>query len=188
MPPGLLDQILPEHEIGSVIADGAYDTRKCHDSSADRDAAAVIPPRKNAKPWKPNTPRGARTKQSLADVKIFWAGALAKLGPSRFESKMRCVKLLGQRLLARDFDRQVVEIQIRIAVMNGCTALGIHLTEAVGSVPVWGTLDRQPMRNGLLRAGSTSPESNDLKGRVDSGDRDSARADRKRRVVGASRW
>jgi len=29
------------------------------------------------------------------------------------------MKLLGQRLMARDFDRQVAEVQIRIAVMNG---------------------------------------------------------------------
>ena len=31
---------------------GAYDTRKCHDAIADRGAHSVIPPRKNAKPWK----------------------------------------------------------------------------------------------------------------------------------------
>jgi hypothetical protein len=29
---------------------------------------------------------------------------------------MHCVKLLGQRLSARDFDRQVAEIQIRAAI------------------------------------------------------------------------
>ena len=34
----------------SVTADGAYDTRKCHDAIAERGAAAVIPPRKNARP------------------------------------------------------------------------------------------------------------------------------------------
>jgi len=45
---------------------------------------------------------------------------------------MHCMKLLGQRLMARDFDRQVAEVQIRIAVMNGYTALGIPLTETVG--------------------------------------------------------
>jgi hypothetical protein len=42
------------------------------------------------------------------------------------------VKLLGQRLAARDFDRQVAEFQIRVAVLNGFTALGIPVTEAVG--------------------------------------------------------
>jgi hypothetical protein len=45
---------------------------------------------------------------------------------------MHCVKLLGQSLMARDFDRQVAEIQIRIAVLNGFTALGIPVTEALG--------------------------------------------------------
>jgi transposase len=49
--PDLLSQIPASEEIGSVTADGAYDTRKCHDAIANRGAHAVIPPRKNAKPW-----------------------------------------------------------------------------------------------------------------------------------------
>ena len=81
MLPDLLGQIPADERIGSVTADGAYDTRKCHDAIADRGAHAVIPPRKNAKPWKTIT-----------------AGAVA-----------------------RDFDRQVAELQVRIPV-----------TEAVG--------------------------------------------------------
>lgn len=36
--PDLLDQIPEGQEIGSVTADGAYDTRKCHDAIADRGA------------------------------------------------------------------------------------------------------------------------------------------------------
>ena len=51
---------------------------------------------------------------------------------SRVEAKMNCIKLLGQSLMARDFDRQVAELQVRIAVLNGYTALGIPITEAVG--------------------------------------------------------
>jgi len=35
---------------------------------------------------------------------------------------MHGVKLMGQSLMARDFDRQVAEIQIRIAVLNRYTA------------------------------------------------------------------
>lgn len=31
---------------------------------------------------------------------------------------MHCMKLLGQSLMARDFERQVAEIQIRIVVIN----------------------------------------------------------------------
>lgn len=55
MLPELLDQIPPDQEIASVTADGAFDTRKCHDAIAARGATAIIPPRKNAKPWKPDT-------------------------------------------------------------------------------------------------------------------------------------
>jgi len=45
---------------------------------------------------------------------------------------MLCVKLLCQRLAARDLDRQVAEFQVRVAVLNGFTALGIPVTKAVG--------------------------------------------------------
>jgi hypothetical protein len=55
MLPALLDQIPPDQEIASVTADGACDTRRCHDVIAERCAAAVIPPRRTAKPWKTAT-------------------------------------------------------------------------------------------------------------------------------------
>lgn len=45
---------------------------------------------------------------------------------------MNCVKLLGQRLMLRDFDRQVAAIQIRAAVLNRFTALGMPMTVAGG--------------------------------------------------------
>lgn len=45
---------------------------------------------------------------------------------------MHCVKLLGQRLSARDFDRQVAEFQVRVSILNGFTALGTPVTEVAG--------------------------------------------------------
>jgi hypothetical protein len=51
---------------------------------------------------------------------------------SRFETKMPCVMLLSQRLMARDVDRQDAELQVRIAVLNGYTAPGIPVTETAG--------------------------------------------------------
>ncbi len=134
--PDLLDQIPPDEEIASVIADGAYDTRKCNDAIADRGAHAVIPPRKNAKPWKTVTAGAVTRNEALRASKYLgraiwrnWSGYHRR---SRVETKMHCVKLRGQRLMARDFDRQVAEVQLRIAVLNGYTALGIPVTEAVG--------------------------------------------------------
>ncbi len=43
MLPDLLNQIPPDQDIGSVTADGAYDTRKCHEAIAARDAHAGDP-------------------------------------------------------------------------------------------------------------------------------------------------
>lgn len=136
MLPDLLNQISPDQQIGSVTADGAYDTRKCHDAIAARNAHAVIPPRKNAKPWKPDTPGALARNEAVRSSKYLgralWRHLTGYHRRSRVETKMHCVKLLGQRLSARDFDRQVAEIQIRAAILNGFTALGIPKTVAVG--------------------------------------------------------
>ncbi len=53
---------------------------------------------------------------------------------SRVETTMHCIKLLGQSLMARGFDRQVPKSQIRIAALNRDTALSIPGTEAPGQV------------------------------------------------------
>ena len=65
MLPDLLSQIPEDQEIGSVTADGAYDTRKCHDAIADRGAYTVITPRKNAKPWKTVTAGAVARNEAL---------------------------------------------------------------------------------------------------------------------------
>ena len=134
MLPELLAQIPADQDIASVTADGAYDTRKCHDAIAERGANAVIPPRKNATPWKAITAGAVARNEALRASKYLgralwrrWSGYHRR---SRVETKMHCVKLLGQRLMARDFDRQVAEFQVRVAVLNGFTALGIPVTEA----------------------------------------------------------
>ena len=115
---------------------GAFDTRKCHDAIAARGAAAVIPPRKNAKPWKPDT-AGAIARNEILRTservgRAIWRRWSGYHRRSRAETKMHCVKLLGQRLSARDFDRQVAEFQVRVAVLIGFTALGTTITEVAG--------------------------------------------------------
>ena len=137
MLPELLDQIPPDQEIASVTADGAFDTRKCHDAIAARGAVAIIPPRKNAKPRKPDSPGANARNEALARITPLRSDHLAtmeRLSPPkpRRNKDATSVKLLGQRLTARDFDRQVVEFQVRVAILNGFTARGIPVTETVG--------------------------------------------------------
>ena len=101
-----------------------------------RNAHAAIPPRKNAKPWKPSS-AGAIARKGAVNASRYlgraiwrrWSGYHRR---SRVETKMHYVKLLGQSPMARDVDRQVAEIQIRVAVLNTYTALGVPVTEVVG--------------------------------------------------------
>ena len=79
MLPELLDQIPADVEIGSITADGAYDTRKCDDAVADRGAHAVIPPRKNAKPWKRSNRGRYRPERGAARIEIPRPRDLAKV-------------------------------------------------------------------------------------------------------------
>lgn len=64
--------------------------------------------------------------------RAIWRGWSGYLRRSRVERKMNCIKLLGQPLMDRDSDRQVAELQVRIAVLNGYTILAILATEPVG--------------------------------------------------------
>ncbi|WP_417770586.1 IS5 family transposase, partial [Stappia sp.] len=136
MLPNLLAQISANEDIATVTADGAYDTRACHDAIAARGAAAIIPPRRNARPWKPDT-AGARARNEILRAskhlgRALWRNWSGYHRRSRVETKMNCVTLLGQRLMSREFDRQVAEVQIRVAVLNCFTALGIPMIVAAG--------------------------------------------------------
>ena len=48
-------------------------------------------------------------------------GSSGYLRQSRAKTKMHCVKRLVQRLIARDFGRQVAKFQLHVAVRNGYT-------------------------------------------------------------------
>jgi hypothetical protein len=134
--PSLLGQIDPNEALLSVSGDGAYDTKACHEAIALRQAQAIIPVRKNArKPWKENRP-GARARNEILratqrlgrDIWKRWSGYHRR---SLVETKMRCVKLMGERVMARDFDRQVAELQVRAAILNRFTQLGTPETVRV---------------------------------------------------------
>ena len=75
MLPDFLSQIPPDQEHSSVTADGAYDTRKCHDAIAARNADAVILLRKNAKMWKSDT-AGAKARNEVVRPSKYLDSAL----------------------------------------------------------------------------------------------------------------
>jgi hypothetical protein len=91
--------------------------------------------RKNAKPWKANR-CGADARNEILHTtrrlgRAIWKKWSGYHRRSLVETKMRCFKLLGERVMARDFDRQVAELQVRDAVLNRFTRLGTPITVPV---------------------------------------------------------
>ena len=126
--PDLLDQIPPNEQIGTVTADGAFDTCRCHTAIIERGAAAVIPIRKNGRPWKEDGPAARASNEALRASRhfgrAFWTWLTGYHARSRIEAQMRRLKSFGDRIASRDPDRQAAEIHTRIALMNRFSALG----------------------------------------------------------------
>ena len=115
----LTGQIPDDEAIGTVTADGAYDTRRCHSAIIVRGGTAIVPIRKNGRPWKEDCPAARARNETLRATRhygrAFWKRWTGYHARSRIEAKMRCLKSFGERIMARDPDRQTAEIHIRIA-------------------------------------------------------------------------
>jgi hypothetical protein len=126
--PDLLAQIPADQPVGTITADGAYDTRTCYTTIADRGAAAIIPIRKNGRPWKEDCPAARARNENLRSSRhfgrAFWKRLTGYHARSRIEAQMLRLKAFGERIAARDPDRQAAEIHTRIALMNRFSALG----------------------------------------------------------------
>ena len=126
--PDLLGQIPEDEDIGTVTADGAYDTRRCHGAVIARGGTAIIPTRRNGRAWKEDCPAAKARNETLRATRhygrAFWKRWTGYHARSRVEAKMRCLKAFGERIAARDPDRQTAEIHIRVALVNRFNALG----------------------------------------------------------------
>jgi hypothetical protein len=126
--PGLLAQIPAEQPIGTVTADGAYDTRTCHSAIADRGATAIIPIRRNGRAWKDDCLAAWARNETLRATqrfgRAFWKRLTGYHARSRIEAQMRRLKSFGERIASRDPDRQAAEIHTRVALLNRFSALG----------------------------------------------------------------
>jgi IS5 family transposase len=126
--PDLLGQIPEDEDIGTVTADGAYDTRRCHGAVIARGGTEIIPTRRNGRAWKEDCPAAKARNETLRATRhygrAFWKRWTGYHARSRVEAKMRCLKAFGERIAARDPDRQTAEIHIRVALVNRFNALG----------------------------------------------------------------
>ena len=63
--PDLLGRVPENEQIGTVMADGAYDTRRCHKAIIEREAVPIIPIRRNGRLWKEDCPAARVRNETL---------------------------------------------------------------------------------------------------------------------------
>jgi transposase len=130
--PRLLDQV--EARVGSVLADGAYDSRQCYKAIHERGARALIPPKKGSVLWK---------HEYLSDRNGNLRG-VERLGLTGWKRKtqyhrrslvetaiFRLKTLLTDRLRSREVQRQRTEVLVRCAALNRMAGLGMPKSEAL---------------------------------------------------------
>ncbi len=91
-------------------------------------ATAIIPIRKNGRPWKEDCLAAIARKQNLRITRhygrAFWKRWTGYHARSRIEAKMRCLKAFGERIAARHPDSKTAKIQLRVTLLNRFKALG----------------------------------------------------------------
>jgi len=130
--PDLLEQLPEDERLECLTGDGAYDTQPVYEAVAKRGALAVIPPRKNARIRKGSVfmHRNAAIAACRRLGRSLWKRWIGYHRRSLVETKMHCIKRLGERVMSRTFERQVNELHIRAAILNRFTELGRPQTAA----------------------------------------------------------
>lgn len=131
--PQLLEQVPGDEPLLTVTGDGAYDTQPVHAAVMRRNAKPIIPPRKNARMRKgeASAHRNAAIAACRRLGRKLWKNWSGYHRRSLVETKMHCIKRLGERVMSRTFERQVNELHIRAAILNQFTELGCPQTVAV---------------------------------------------------------
>lgn len=126
-------------EVASFTSDGAYDARDVHEACHGRSAIPIpiIPPRKGARPrkWLAFTHRNEAVKACKRVGRAIWKRYSGYHRYSLVPTKMNCFKRLGEKAMARTFERQVVELNIRASILNRLTEL--CMLQTVGPLHNW---------------------------------------------------
>lgn len=123
--PALLEQ-LGEPELGTVAADGAYDTRECYRAIIDGGGQPLIPPKAGAALWEDGHPRNAAVVACREQGRGAWRRASGYHVRSLVETGMyRYKRLIGPALTARLPETQMTEAYVGIAVLNRMNRLGM---------------------------------------------------------------
>ncbi|WP_169050798.1 IS5 family transposase [Klebsiella pneumoniae] len=122
--PGLIRQT--HRKIRAASADGAYDTRLCHDELRRKKISALIPPRKGAGYWPGEYADRNRAvaNQRMTGSNARWKWTTDYNRRSIAETAMYRVKqLFGGSLTLRDYDGQVAEAMALVRALGNAANL-----------------------------------------------------------------
>ncbi|WP_213220732.1 transposase, partial [Klebsiella michiganensis] len=119
----------PNHKkTRAASADGAYDTRLCHEELRGKKISALIPPRKGAGYWPGEYADRNRAvaNQQMTGSNARWKWTTDYNRRSIAETAMYRVKqLFGGSLTLRDYDGQVAEAMALVRALNKMTKAGM---------------------------------------------------------------
>ena len=106
--PDLLKQLPADETLESLTEDGAYDTQPTYEAVIRHSAIPIIPPRKNARIRRGSVfehhhnPTIAACRRLGRSIWKRWSGYHQR---SLVETKMHCIKRMGERVMSRTFKR-----------------------------------------------------------------------------------
>ena len=122
--PTLLNPL--RRKLGTIYADGAYDSKASHQLIARKRATACIPPRQNAGLWEKEHPRNEAVlvmrKEGLAywkKISGYHRRSLAETAMSRFK------QLMVGKISLRNYNGQVGEVMAYVSAINKLNSLGL---------------------------------------------------------------
>lgn len=124
--PALINQT--HRKIREASADGAYDTRYCHDALLKKKIRPLIPPRGGAQYWSDryHERNHAVANQRLSGSNGVWKKKVGYHRRSVAETAIfRFKTLLGDHLSLRDYNAQVGEAMAMVKALNKMTLLGM---------------------------------------------------------------
>ena len=127
VPHDLLGQISEEDEAATVTADGTYGSHRSHNRHRRTGRRADHPGLQERKGVEGGRSHRRRTQRDAArhghHGRAFWKRWTGYTARSRIEARMHRLKVFGERIAARDPDRQTAEVATRVALMNRFNAI-----------------------------------------------------------------
>ena len=126
--PTLLNPL--RRKLGTIYADGAYDSKASHQLIASKGGAACIPPRKNAGLWEKGHPRNEAVLVMRKEGLTHWKKISGYQRRSLAETAMyRFKHLMAGKISLRNYNGQVGEVMAYVSAMNKLNTLGLPVRQ-----------------------------------------------------------